>query len=117
MFVDEMSMLSCSVLADFEESVRGCVQEGRCSSSLCRFGNLLIVVLLDDHGQLGPCKFGAIRLCDTERKLTKERDKRGRLIYLQFAHAIFLEKMPRQSSSGKPYWSCQSTFHAPGKYI
>jgi len=115
LFIDEMSMISCSALADFEESVRGGVQLGRSSTSLHCFGKLPIVVLLGDHGQLGPCESGAVRLCDSERSLIKERDKRGRLIYLQFTNAIFLEKMQRQSDIPKACWSCPPEFHAPGK--
>ena len=115
LFIDEMSMISCSALADFEESVRGGVQLGRSSTSLHCFAKLPIVVLLGDHGQLGPCESGAVRLCDSERSLIKERDKRGRLIYLQFTNAIFLEKMQRQSDIPKACWSCPPEFHAPGK--
>ena len=99
LFIDEMSLLSYQGLADFEEQVRAGVQGGRCASeSRVCFGGLPIVVLLGDHGQLGPCENAAVRLCDIKKSLTCERAKRGRLAYLQFGRAVFLQRMQRQSA-------------------
>jgi len=116
LFIDEMSLLSYQALSDFEHQVRCGVQKGvRSSDSKVCFGGLPIVVLLGDHGQLGPCDVGAVRLCDIEKKTICERGRKGRIIYLQFNHGVFLQRMQRQSQAGSPCWVCPPSIHNPGQ--
>lgn len=114
LFVDEMSMMSLSALAEFEDRMRVGAQNGACGDVQQSFGMIPIVVLLGDHGQLGPCEINSSRLCDVERELKASKDKRGMQIYKSFTSAVFLTRMQRQTSDLVPCYSCPPSFHTPG---